>query len=342
MKLIDIAHLVNGEVIGNPDIEITGVSGLSHAAEGDITFLSTGKLARECAESRAACVMVREEMPGLEKPQLKVGNPLYAFAKLLEYFHPVPQEKPGISDNACVSDTARIGKDAVIYPMAFIADGASIGDNTVIHAGVFVGSNSSVGDRCILYPNVTVRENVKIGSRAIIHSGAVIGSDGFGYVFENSIHNKIPQVGGVIIGDNVEIGANVTIDRATTGNTIIGSGSKIDNLVQIAHNVKIGQNSIIVAQVGVGGSTEIGNFVMIGGQVGIADHARIDDACMIGAQSGVMGHLPRGNYSGSPVIPHRDWLRASVFFARLPELHRKIIELENKIKDLEGRQHHGH
>jgi UDP-3-O-[3-hydroxymyristoyl] glucosamine N-acyltransferase len=172
----------------------------------------------------------------------------------------------------------------------------------------------------------------------IIHSGAVIGSDGFGYVMEKGMHYKIPQVGGVIIGDDVEIGANAAIDRATTGNTIIGRGTKIDNLVQIAHNVKIGENSVIAAQTGVAGSTEIGNYVVFGGQAGVADHTRIDDGVMVGAQSGAMGHVKKGIYSGSPMIPHRDWLKSIAIFAKLPELNKRIKELEDIIKNIERRE----
>ena len=186
---------------------------------------------------------------------------------------------------------------------------------------------------------MTLREKVKIGNRVIVHSGSVIGSDGFGYVFEDGRHYKIPQVGGVIIEDDVEIGSNVSIDRATTENTIIGAGTKVDNLVQIAHNVTIGKNSLIIAQVGIAGSTEIGDFVTLAGQVGVADHATIESETMIGAQSGVRGNVVKGIYSGSPVMPHRDWLKAQAIFARLPELYKRVKELEEKIKELERRDH---
>ena len=184
---------------------------------------------------------------------------------------------------------------------------------------------------------MTLRENVRIGNRVIIHAGSVIGSDGFGYVFDEGRHHKIPQVGGVIIEDDVEIGSNVSIDRATTGNTIIGAGTKIDNLVQIAHNVTIGKNSLIIAQVGVAGSTEIGDYVTLAGQVGIVDHVTIESGTIIGAQSGVLGNIAKGIYSGSPVMPHRDWLKTQAIIAKLPELYKKIRELEGKIKELERR-----
>jgi UDP-3-O-[3-hydroxymyristoyl] glucosamine N-acyltransferase len=338
MKLKDLASMLGGEIIGDPEIEIQGAAGIHEVKQGEITFLSDMKLMRECAGSNASCVIVKHFIPGIDKTQVVVKNPLYAFARVLEHFFTAPVQHLGISSDAFISEKARIGKDVSIFPFAFISDNVAIGDNTVIHPGVFLGNDTVVGAQCVLYPNVTVREKVTLGNRVIIHSGSVIGSDGFGYVFEDGRHHKIPQVGGVIIGDDVEIGACVTIDRATTGNTTIGSGSKIDNLVQIAHNVWIGENAIIVAQVGIAGSTEIGNFVVLGGQVGVADHSRIDDGTMIGAQSGVFGHVSKGVYSGFPLMPHRDWLKASALLARLPELSKRIKELEEKIRGLERRQ----
>ena len=340
MKLAELASLLNGEIVGLPqagDIEITGVSGIHEAQAGDITFISAKKYIKNLSACRASCIIVKEPIPDIDITQLKVSNPQLAFGKMLGHFYMKPQKPVGISKNAIVSDTAYIGKDASIFPFSYISDDASIGDGTVIYPYVFIGENTVIGEKCIIYPHVTIRENVKIGNRVLIHSGSVIGSDGFGYVFDEGSYHKIPQVGGVIIGDDVEIGSNVSIDRATTGDTIIGYGTKIDNLVQIAHNVKIGNNSIIIAQVGIGGSTEIGDFVTLAGQVGVPDHVKIESGTMIGAQSGVMGHLKKGAYSGSPAIPHRDWLKAQAIFAKLPELNKKIKELEDKIKELERR-----
>jgi UDP-3-O-[3-hydroxymyristoyl] glucosamine N-acyltransferase len=243
----------------------------------------------------------------------------------------------GISGDAIVSEKAVIAKDVSIFPFSYIADGVTVGPGTVVYPYVFIGENTTVGEGCVLYPHVTLREGVTIGNRVIIHSGTVIGSDGFGYVFHEGRHYKIPQVGGVILEDDVEIGSNASIDRATTGNTIIGKGTKIDNLSQIAHNVKIGQHSIIVAQVGIGGSTEIGDYVTLAGQVGVADHTVVESGTMIGAQSGIVGHIAKGAYSGSPAIPHRDWLRAQALYAKLPEMQKKIREIEEKIQTLERR-----
>ncbi len=338
MKLKKIASLLNGEIIGNHDIEITGVSGIKEAQKGDIIFISAKRYVKDLSGCRASCVIVKEPITDIDITQLKVSNPYFAFAKLLEYFYVEPQEPIGISKNAIVSDKAKIAEGVSIFPFSYISDGVSIGAGTFIYPFVFIGENTTIGEKCIIYPHVTLREGVKVSNRVIIHSGSVIGSDGFGYVFEEGRHYKIPQVGGIIIGDDVEIGSNVSIDRATTGNTIVGKGTKIDNLVQIAHNVKIGNNSIIVAQVGIGGSTEIGDYVTLAGQVGVSDHTKIESETMIGAQSGVMGHITKGVYSGTFAIPHRDWLRAQAIFAKLPELNKKVKELEEKIRELERRK----
>lgn len=335
MKLREIASLVGGEILGDHDLEITGVSGISEAKEGDITFAASKKYLRDISDCRASCLMVKEPVPDVRIAQLKVSNPYLAFAQLLGHFYVKPVKFSGVSKSAHVSDTAKIGDNVSVLPFAYISDGVSVGDGCVIYPNVFIGENTIIGNQCTIHSNVTLRENLKIGNRVIIHAGTVIGSDGFGYVFEQGSYYKIPQVGGVIVGDDVEIGSNVSVDRATTGNTVIGNGTKIDNLSQIAHNVQIGSNSIIIAQVGIGGSSEIGEYVTLAGQVGVSDHTRVDPGTMIGAQSGVMGHVAKGAYSGSPAIPHRDWLKSQAIFARLPELHKKIKELEERIRELE-------
>ncbi len=340
MKLKEIASLLKGEIIGPPqadNIEITGVSGIKEAQEGDISFMSAQKYRKELSACKASCVIVKETIPDINITQLKVSNPYLAFAKLLEHFYVKPQKFSGISNGAIISEKTQIAADVSIFPFSYISDGVSIWSGTIIYPYVFIGENTSIGERCIIYPQVTLREGVRIGNNVIIHSGSVIGSDGFGYVLEEGRYHKIPQVGGVIIEDDVEIGSNVSIDRATTGNTVIGKGTKIDNLVQIAHNVKIGNNSIIVAQVGIAGSTEIGDYVTLAGQVGITDHVKIDSGTIIGAQSGITGDVTKGIYIGSPALPHRDWLKAQAVFAKLPVLNKKIKELEEKIKELERR-----
>jgi UDP-3-O-[3-hydroxymyristoyl] glucosamine N-acyltransferase len=335
MKLKEFSKIVKGIILGNPEIEITGVSGIKDAKKGDITFISYPKFLKDLRGSNASCVMVKEPLEGITITQLKVLNPYYAFAKAIECFYPKSSFEPHVSNLARISDKAVIGKNVSIFPFAYISDDVSIGNETVILPSVFIGKDTKIGSQCLIYPNVVIRENVQIGNRVIIHAGTVIGSDGFGYVFENGAHYKIPQVGGVVIEDDVEIGSNVSIDRATIGNTIIGKDTKIDNLVQVAHNVKIGENSLIVAQVAIGGSSEIGNFVTIAGQVGIADHTTIESKTLIGAKSGLAGHITKGAYSGSPAIPHKNWLRSQALFAKLPEIYRKFKELEERLNKLE-------
>src|SRR5574340_1441282 len=287
MKLKDFAEIVKGVVQGNPDIEISGVSGLMDAHEGDITFVSSSKYLGQARQSKASCIIVKESVPDISVSQLITSNPNFAFAKAIECFYPGMSFQPGISEKAVISGSVRFGNDVSVYPCAYLSDNISIGDGTVIMPGVFIGEKTRIGNRCIIHANVVIREGVTIGDRVIIHSGTVIGSDGYGYTFERGEHYKIPQAGGVIVEDDVEIGSNVSIDRATLGNTDIGKGTKIDNLVQIGHNVKIGEKSLIISQVGIGGSSEIGSYVILGGQAGLADHTVLESGTMIGAQSGL-------------------------------------------------------
>ncbi len=333
MKLKDLAELIGGRVSGNPDIEITGASVIKEAGEGDITFLADKKYLNDVLGSKAAAVITKDEIKGSPASLIIAGNPYLAFAKALEALYRKPRTPSGISDKAVICEGVSLGGEVTVYPGVYISCGVVIGSGVTLYPGVYIGENSAIGDNSLIYPNVVIRENVRIGRDVIIHAGSVIGADGFKYIFENGSHYKIPQVGGVIIEDNVEIGANVTIDRATTGNTIVGAGTKIDNLVQIAHNVRIGKNCIIVAQVGIGGSAEIGNGSVLAGQVGIKDHAKIGDGVTVGAQSGVTGDIPHGQvYSGMPAIPHGTWLRAQSIFSKLPEYIRRLQELERKIK----------
>ncbi|MBZ0156820.1 MAG: UDP-3-O-(3-hydroxymyristoyl)glucosamine N-acyltransferase [Alphaproteobacteria bacterium] len=335
MKLHELAQLLDGEVAGSSEVEITGASGITDAKEGDITFLSSRKWLDALKNSRASAVLVQEFIEDIDTPQIKTRNPQYAFARLLSHFHVKPHPCKGVSTKATVAPSVLLGEKVTIYDYAYIAEGVTIGAGTVIYPGVFVGESSSIGEGCVLHPNVTVRERITIGNRVVIHAGSVIGSDGFGYVFAEGKHQKIPQVGDVVIEDEVEIGAAVTIDRATTGTTFIGGGTKIDNLVQIGHNVHIGRNVIIVAQVGIAGSSRIGDGVVLGGQVGVADHSVIEAGTMVGAKAGVLGHMKRGIYSGTMPMPHREWLKAMAVFAKLPEMKKKLEDLERKIAEEE-------
>ncbi len=339
MKLKEIAELIDGRVIGNSEIEVSGVSGLSEAREGDITFLSDGRFLAQAKESRAAAVIVKEVITGLDKQQIVAVNPQLAFAQLLGHFYVKPIPNKGTSEKAFISPSAMIGGNVSIYPFAYVANDAAIGKDSVIYPGVFIGEKSFIGEGCTIYSNVTIREGITIGNRVIIHSGAVIGADGFGYVFDGQEHCKIPQVGGVVIEDDVEIGANTTIDRATTGMTVIGRGTKIDNLVQIGHNVKIGRHAILVAQVAIGGSSDIGDGVILAGQVGVADHVTIEAGTIAGAQTGLTGKagkVKKGVYGGTPALPINDAIKAAMVYAKLPELRDKIRELEEKIESLSG------
>jgi UDP-3-O-[3-hydroxymyristoyl] glucosamine N-acyltransferase len=334
MKLKEIASLIDGTVAGNGDVEITGVSRLQEAKEGDITYLSGSRLLKGAGQSEASAVIVKSVIENLNKPQVIVSNPELSFAQLLGALYSTPRPDPGISSDAWVADDAVIGENVTISHFASVGRGVVIGRDTIIYPGVYIGDASIIGEACIIYPNAIVREGMKIGSRVIIHAGAVIGSDGFGYVFDGRAHRKIPQVGTVVIEDDVEIGANTTIDRATTGATIIGCGTKIDNLVQIGHNVTVGRGVILVSQVGIAGSCKIGDGVVIGGQAGIPDHVTIEAGAMIGAQAGVLGDIPKGIFTGAPAIPHRTFLKASAIFPQLPEMKKKIAELEERISAL--------
>jgi UDP-3-O-[3-hydroxymyristoyl] glucosamine N-acyltransferase len=335
MKLKEFAEIVQGTIIGDPETDIIGVSPAKESKKGDITFIASQKHIKDLQDSDPSCVIVKEPIEGLSATQLQVPNPYYVFARAIECFHPRPSFEPGVSSRASVSGSAVISDTATIFPFACISDDARIGDETVIMSGVFIGEGTTIGKQCVIHSNVVIREGVTIGDRVIIHSGTVIGSDGYGYVLEDGSHYKIPQVGGVIIEDEVEIGSNASIDRATLGNTFIGKGAKIDNLVQIAHNVKIGEGSLIVAQVAIGGSAELGNFVTLAGQVGLADHATVETGTIFTAKSGAAGHIAKGVYSGIPAIPHANWLRAQALYSRLPEMQKRIRTLEEKLNKLE-------
>jgi UDP-3-O-[3-hydroxymyristoyl] glucosamine N-acyltransferase len=341
MKLKEIAELVEGEIAGNPELEISGVAGVEEAEEGDITLALDKKKLAKALGGKASCIMVSEPAPDTQKAQLIVNNPLYAFAILLGHFHKPEHGPVGVSRQAFVAEGVSIGEDAFVHPNAYVSEGVTLGRGTIICPGTFIGKGVSIGEECILYPNVVVREGVSVGNRVIIHPGAVVGADGFGYVPHEGRHFKIPQVGGVIIEDDVEIGAGTTIDRATTGNTVIGRGTKIDNLVQVGHNVRIGENCIIVALCGIGGSSRIGNNVVMGGQCGIADHAVIEDGTTLAARSGVMGLQKKGVFAGGPAIPFKDWLKSKGVFARLPELQKRVKELERRIDEIGGKKEEG-
>ncbi len=337
--LREIAELIDGEIVGNDSIVITGVSGIKEAGDGDITFLANPKYFPLIEKTGASAIITSKDVKTAPKPIIRTESPSLAFAKLVSFMAPCELKHPqGIHPTAILGKDVSIGSDVAIGPYAVIEDNVSIGDKTIIYSGCFLGHHTKIGSNTLIYANVSIREQITIGNRVIIHSGTVIGSDGFGFATIEGLHHKIPQVGTVQIGDDVEIGANVTIDRARFKETIIGSGTKIDNLVQIAHNVVIGNNSIIVAQVGISGSTTVGNNVILAGQVGLVGHINIGDNVVVMAQSGVSKSIPSGTVAwGYPAKPASLAKRVNAGVQNLPRLYDTVAQLKKKIEELEAR-----
>jgi len=343
----DIAALVDGRVIGDADRLLTGISSLTEAKPGDISFLANPKYAPYLTETEASAVLVEAEQEAGDLVQVVVANPDWAFAKVVEAFGPKPSRLPtGVHPTAVVGEGVRLGEEVAIGAYAVIGSGTVIGDRTKVYPHAFIGDGASVGSDSTLYPHVTLRENCVIGQRVIVHSGAVIGSDGFGYASVEGVHHKIPQVGIVVVGDDVEIGANTTIDRARFGKTVIGTGTKIDNLVQIAHNVEIGEHCIIVAQVGIAGSTTVGNYVTVAGQSGVAGHITIGDRAIVAGQSGVSKNVPAGVLvQGNPAMEMKANQAKEIAVRRLPktaatlkQLEQEVARLNARLEEWEGRQ----
>jgi UDP-3-O-[3-hydroxymyristoyl] glucosamine N-acyltransferase len=336
LSLRQLQEFLGGELIGSPDATVTGVASLEQAGPVDLAFLASERGLKTMQSSSIGALLVGRRLPDFISPQLVVDNPAYAFARAAQHFFVRPARVRGIASDINRGEDVTIGSDASIWPGVTIGARVSLGARVTLYPGVFIGDDSVIGDDALLYPNVVVREGCRLGSRVIVHSGTVVGSDGFGYVQYQGRHQKIPQLGGVIIEDDVELGANVTVDRATFGNTVIKCGTKIDNLVQIAHNVVVGEHNILVAQVGIAGSTTLGRHVMVGGQAGLADHLQIGDQVMIAAKSGVTRSLePNQVVSGAPVMPHATFLKAQAVIPQLPELRQRIRELEERLEKLE-------
>jgi len=338
VTLKDIAARTGGTIEGDCSLEITGLASLSDAVAGDITFLAKARYAHALASTAASAVILARDCEGAAPCAiLRVDDPDKAFMLAAELIiPPMPKAGAGVHASAFVAAGAAVDPSAYVGPMCVLEPGCRIGGGTVITAGCYIGRDATVGRDCLIYPKVSVRERVVIGDRAIIHCGAVIGSDGFGYAKEGLVWKKIPQVGTVIIGNDVEIGANATIDRARFGATVIEDGVKIDNLVQIAHNVKIGANTAMAAQVGIAGSSVIGQNVQLGGQAGVAGHITVGSHSVVGGQAGVTKDIPEKVFvSGFPAILHRDSMKIQANMLRVPHLKKKIVELERKIKALE-------
>ncbi|HEY4273376.1 MAG TPA: UDP-3-O-(3-hydroxymyristoyl)glucosamine N-acyltransferase [Candidatus Udaeobacter sp.] len=333
-SLRDIATSSGGELAGDPALQITGAASLSEATPGEISFFADRKYTGLLRKTRASAIFVPPDFSEpINAAQVRVSNPTKAFEQIVLKFAPKPITfAPGIQPSAVVDPSAQLGKRVSIQPMAVIEAGAKIGDNTIIGAGSYVGHETVIGSACLIYPRVTIRERSRIGSGVIIHSGAVIGADGFGFEMVDGRQEKIQQLGIVQIDDDVEIGANTTVDRARFGRTWIQEGVKIDNLVQIAHNVVIGKNSVIVAQTGISGSTRVGERVMMGGQVGIVGHLEIGDGTAIGAQSGISKSVPGGIWFGSPAVPLDEAKQQIAWIHRLGKLFARVKEIEKKLR----------
>jgi UDP-3-O-[3-hydroxymyristoyl] glucosamine N-acyltransferase len=340
-RLDELARELGGVVVGDPAVIVRGVAGIREAQPGDITFLANARYEAHLAATRASAVLVARTWTGRAAiPTLQVDNPYLAFQHAVRVFRPGPERAaPGVHPTAVVSPEAHVGPEVSIGPHCVVERGARLGARVVLGAGCYVGVDASLGDDTLLWPRVVVRDECVLGARCIVHPGAVIGGDGFGFAFDQGRYHKVPQVGNVVIGDDVEIGANACVDRATTDSTRIGDGTKIDNLVQLGHNVVVGRHCIIVAQVGVAGSTELEDHVTLGGQAGLVGHIRVGAGASVGAQSGVTKSVPAETVvTGYPAVPHPVWKRLYALLQRLPQLFQRTRELERRLDTIERRE----
>ena len=340
-SLSELASYVGGRVIGDATVVIHNVAPIDEAGPGDLTFLANPRYQKFLPECKASGVIVGRGVIDKSQPRasvdfLEAPDPYLAFAKILQLFFPAPRYDAGVSALAHVGDSAAIAEDVTIFPGAFVGPRVRIGAGSVVFPGVFLGEQVRIGAGCVLHANVVVREGCQLGDRVILHPGVVVGSDGFGYAGRGEGRVKIPQIGIVIIEDDVEIGANTTIDRATLGKTVIGRGAKIDNLVQIAHNVVIGEHCVVAAQAGIAGSTRLGKNVTLAGQVGVVNHITIGDGATIGPQSGVPKSVPAGAVlsGGIGVAPHQEWLKVMTLLPQLPKLWSAVRRLEKEVARL--------
>ena len=328
----EIAKILAGEVLGDATAALTGFATADAAKPGDLTFAETDEFFTAAENSAATAIVAGNNCSSTKKTVIRVANPRIAFAKALSVFFPEPKFAPGIHSSAVVASSAQIDLTAHVGPHCVIGERVKLEANVVLQSGNSIGADSVLGEEANLFPNVTIYPRTRIGRRVRIHSGAAIGADGFGYVLDGGFHRKVPQVGNVVIGDDVEIGANVTIDRGALGSTVIGKGTKIDNLVQIAHNVQIGEHCIIISQVGIAGSSKVGNYAILAGQAGVAGHLKIGNQAIVGAQAGVMTDIPDGGkWLGSPAQPDKDFKRQVIAQRHLPDLLKKISAWEKKL-----------
>ena len=338
MRLSELAERLGCRLEGDGGVEIRRVAGLEQAGEGDLTFFANRKYAAALRRTRASAVIIGEDAPPAPCAMLRTRHPYLIFANALSVFAEPVHPAAGVDELSFVAPDASIGRDVSIGPFSSVGRGARIGDRTVIYPNVCIGDGAVVGQDCVIHSHVAVRERVVIGNRVILQNGAVIGSDGYGFVRRpDGTHQKIPQAASVVIEDDVEIGANAAIDRPAVGETRIHAGAKIDNLVQIGHGVQIGRNTLLAAQVGIAGSTSIGDNVTLAGQVGVAGHVTIGNGVSAVGQTGITNSVPDGTFvSGYPAIDNKEWLKSSVIFKKLPELRKKIADLEQRILELEA------
>lgn len=343
-SLRELADYVGGNVIGDSEVWIGRVAAIEEAGAGDITFLAHPRYRSYLATCRASAIIVGPDVVELaagdsRRSFLQVAQPYLAFAKILQLFSPLPQYDGCLSPHASIDSTAVLDDEVTVFPYVFAGKRVRVKRGTVLFPGVYLGDGVEVGEDCRLHPQVTVREGCRLGNRVILHAGVVIGSDGFGYAGEGRERVKIPQVGIVEVEDDVEIGANTTVDRATLGRTVIRRGSKIDNLVQIAHNVVVGEDSIIAAQTGIAGSTRIGREVILAGQVGVVNHVEIGDRARIGPKSGIPRSVPPGALlsGGIAAAPHHEWIKVMTLLPNLAKLWSDVRRLERKVSELARR-----
>lgn len=333
-----IAEFVGGRVEGDENATVHTFAKIEEGTPGAISFLSNPKYTHFVYTTTSSIVLINEDVE-LERPVkatlIRVSNAYECVAKLLQLYEASKPRKKGIDSLAFISKTAKIGRDCYIGAFCYIGDNVEIGDNCEIHPHTVIEENAKIKNHCLLYPNVTIYHDCQIGNNVTIHSGTVIGADGFGFAPSTEGYDKIPQIGIVTIEDNVEVGANTCIDRSTMGSTVIKQGVKIDNLVQIAHNVEVGENTVMSAQVGIAGSTKVGAWCMFGGQVGLAGHIHVGDKTFLGAQSGVPGNI-KGNETliGTPPMAPKSYFRSQAIFRRLPEIYKEVSELRKEIEEL--------